>query len=143
MNTRNAKIFSIISLVLVSFATIIGIISLTIFVNELSVYLASIDIANYDPSTAVEFSMSLRTKLEVYLKISKFLGMPTFISVLLTAIEANKLKENRTPLILIIIGIFISPVAIAGIILLLVEIKKIEKNSPPTTDDNYTNHVEL
>lgn len=143
MNTRNAKIFSIISLVLVSFATIIGIISLTIFVNELSVYLASIDIANYDPSTAVEFSMSLRTKLEVYLKISKFLGMPTFISVLLTAIEANKLKENRTPLILIIIGIFISPVAIVGIILLLVEIKKIEKNSPPTTDDNYTNHVEL
>jgi len=143
MNTRNAKIFSIISLVLVSFATIIGIISLTIFVSELSAYLASIDITNYDPSTTVEFSMSLRTKLEVYLKISKFLGMPTFISVLLTAIEANKLKENRTPLILIIIGIFISPVAIAGIILLLVEIKKIEKNSPPTTDDNYTNHVEL
>ena len=143
MNTKNAKIFSIIALILLATAMIIGMISLIIFVKEFNAYIASIDINNYDSNSAIEFSVNLREKLDIFLRITKLLGLPTLIFTILTAVEANKLKENRTPFILILIGFLVSIVGIVGIILLLIEINKIEKTPPPTIDDNYSNHVEF
>lgn len=136
MNLKNAKLYSIITIVLVAVTSFLGLVVFITSFSRMQQIIAEHGL-DYVIENLMAISQEISGQIGALSTLNTLLGIAAFVFTILTVVEANKLKENRTPFILLIVGIFISILAIIGAVLLLLEIKKIEQTPPPAPTDNY------
>jgi len=140
MNTTNAKVFSIFGIIIHVIMIIFSGIYLVSFVTNLQQLI--ITTQGLDPNDPVVFESVINNFLRPFLILTiilTFIGIILLIFNILAVIEAAKLKENRMPFVLIIVGFLVSTIGLVGLILLLVEANKIEKQqiNPPEANNFY------
>lgn len=128
INIKRTRSFSIILLILISLSMIINLIITAVAIPVVSQYIT--DITN-DPNNAADLFMNMLLAIQNATAIPSTLNymvtIPLIVFQILTIVQARKIKTNKTPFILLIIGLFVTVVALVGVILLLVELKKHEQ----------------
>lgn len=140
MNTTNAKVFSIFGIIIHVIMIIFSGIYLVSFVTNLQQLI--ITTQGLDPNDPVVFESVMNNFIRPFLILTiilTFIGIILLVFNILAVIEAAKLKENRMPFVLIIVGFLVSTIGLVGLILLLVEANKIEKQqiNPPEANNFY------
>jgi len=119
MNLKNAKLYSIITIVLVAVTSFLGLVVFITSFSRMQQIIAEHGL-DYVMENLMAISQEISGQIGALSTLNTLLGIAAFVFTILTVIEANKLKENRTPFILLIVGIFIGILAIIGAVLLAI-----------------------
>ncbi|GEM_PF-1368518 len=133
MNPVNAKKYSITSLVLSVVSIIISVVFVLIIMAKAVALMAQYDQTTLTDAQIQELSLQLAVPMIIYFLIISVVAVVILVFYILAIIESNKLKDNRTPFILLLIGLFFGPAGLFGLIMLIVESNKI-LNAPPAQE---------
>ncbi|MGI6781882.1 MAG: hypothetical protein ACOX56_03555 [Acholeplasmataceae bacterium] len=128
MDTKKTRVFAIICLVIIPLLFIIRIVTTTLTMPLVTEFLEKLQTEPNTIENWVAFSETVTKKTGFLSTLNFLLTVPYFVFLIMSIVQAKKIQSNKTPFILLIIGIFSKIVAVVGLILLLVEIKKIEQN---------------
>lgn len=138
MDLLKAKKYTILSLCFWAISYVISFILLVLVLNITNEFIASLNGETLTNEALMNLIVEIGTKTKLVSNLQVLINIPFLIFYIITIVNANKIKENRTIFILLIVGIFVAIVGIVGLFLFLNEIKKMSNQS----NDDPDSHVE-
>lgn len=137
MNPTNAKRYSIIALVLSMLTIIISVVFFLVVISKAAAIMTEHSQSTLTEAQIQDLSVQLVLPMLMYLLILSVVGIVYIVFYILAIVESYKLQDNRTPFILLLVGILvpIPLIPIFGLIMLIVESNKI-LNTPPEQDSS-------
>jgi len=137
MNPTNAKRYSIIALVLSMLTIIISVVFFLVVISKAAAIMTEHSQSILTEAQIQDLSVQLVLPMLMYLLILSVIGIVYIVFYILAIVESYKLQDNRTPFILLLVGILvpIPLIPIFGLIMLIVESNKI-LNAPPEQDSS-------